>query len=144
MWRGGNSAPLLRATLMAAIVVLGGFFLPAAGLCEFRGAAALTLLWRSRCLRIRASMSFLALLHRGLAAPWLERTVQPYMKRCAAGGGHADAATNLRGAFRIDLRSWRDGSLATATVARQDGRGLAAGRTFLTFRAWELLVSRWH
>jgi len=103
-------APVLRATLMAAIVVLGGFFFRRLDSLNSAGLAALVLLV-SKPLALRDSsfqLSFLAIsCIAGLAAPWLEKTVQPYV-RALRGWREVtrDAAHEPRAAqFRIDLRS---------------------------------------
>src|ERR1700687_4346494 len=75
--------PVLRATLMAAIVVLGGFFYRRLDLLNSAAIAALILL-SARPLAVRDSsfqLSFLAIVAiAGVALPWLEKTVQPYAR----------------------------------------------------------------
>jgi competence protein ComEC len=139
-------APVLRATLMATIVVLGGFFFRRLDLLNSAALAAMMLLVANP-LALRDSsfqLSFLAIgCIAGLAAPWLEKTVQPYV-RALRGWREVtrDAVHEPRAAqFRIDLRSlarWissqmpqRLGKTAEDTLAR--------GLSF-TFRVWELLV----
>ncbi len=108
-------APVLRATLMAAIVVLGGFF--------FRRLDLLN--------------------STGLAAPWLEKTVQPYV-RALRGWREVtrNAAHEPRAAqFRIDLRSvarWI-GSRVPQQLSKTAEDSLAGGLS-LTLRVWELLA----
>jgi len=108
-------APVLRATLMAAIVVLGGFF--------FRRLDLLN--------------------STGLAAPWLEKTVQPCV-RALRGWREVtrNAAHEPRAAeFRIDLRSlarWI-GSRVPQQLSKTAEDSLAGGLS-LTLRVWELLA----
>src|SRR6266851_39374 len=108
-------APVLRATLIAAIVVLGGFF--------FRRLDLLN--------------------STGLAAPWLEKTVQPYV-RALRGWREVtrNAAHEPRAAqFRIDLRSvarWI-GSRVPQQLSKTAEDSLAGGLS-LTLRVWELLA----
>lgn len=76
-------APVLRAGLMAAIVVMGGFFFRRLDLLNSAAVAALVLLI-ARPLALRDAsfqLSFLAIgCIAGLAIPWLESTVQPYAR----------------------------------------------------------------
>lgn len=75
--------PVVRAALMAAIVVLGGFFFRRLDLLNSAAVAALVLLV-ARPLALRDSsfqLTFVAIGYiAGLAAPWLEKTVQPYVR----------------------------------------------------------------
>jgi competence protein ComEC len=68
---------------MTAIVVLGGLFFRRLDLLNSAGMAALILL-AAKPLAVRDSsfqLTFLAIgCIAGLAAPWLEKTVQPYVK----------------------------------------------------------------
>ncbi len=138
--------PVLRAALMTAIVVIGGLFFRRLDLLNSAGMAALILLV-ARPLAVRDSsfqLTFLAIgCIAGLAAPWLEKTVQPYVK--ALRGWHdvtRDASHEPRAAqFRIDLRTaaqWissrlpaRLGNPAGGALARSIGVSLCI---------WELLV----
>lgn len=139
-------APVLRATLMAAIVVLGGFFFRRLDLLNSAGLAALVLLV-AKPLALRDSsfqLSFLAIgCIAGLGAPWLEKTVQPYV-RALRGWREVtrDAAHEPRAAqFRIDLRSlarWI-GSRVPQQLRKTAEDALAGGLS-LTLRVWELLV----
>jgi competence protein ComEC len=103
-------APVLRATLMATIVVLGGFFFRRLDLLNSAALAAMILLVANPLALWDSSfqLSFLAIgCIAGLAAPWLEKTVQPYV-RALHGWREVtrDAAQEPRAAqFRIDLRS---------------------------------------
>jgi competence protein ComEC len=138
--------PVLRAALMAAIVVLGGFFYRRLDVLNSAAIAALVLLV-ARPLSLRDSsfqLTFLAIgCIAGLAAPWLERNVQPYARALRGWRDVTrDAAHEPRAAqFRIDLRS-----AASSLSAHMPPRlgvpfenSLAAG-IGLTLRAWELMV----
>jgi len=139
-------APVLRATLMAAIVVFGGFFFRRLDLLNSAGLAALVLL-AAKPPALRDSsfqLSFLAIgCIAGLAAPWLEKTVQPYV-RALRGWREVtrDAAHEPRAAqFRIDLRSvarWI-GSRVPQRLGKTTEDTLAGGLS-LTLRVWELLA----
>lgn len=102
--------PVLRAALMAAIVALGGFFYRRLDVLNSAAIAALVLLV-ARPLSLRDSsfqLTFLAIgCIAGLAAPWLERNVQPYAKALRGWRDVTrDAAHEPRSAqFRMDLRS---------------------------------------
>jgi competence protein ComEC len=138
--------PVLRATLMAAIVVLGGFFYRRLDLLNSAAIAALILLI-ARPLAVRDSsfqLTFLAIVSiAGVALPWLEKTVQPYAKALRGWRDVTrDAAHEPRAAqFRIDLRttaSWISARLPQHLVAPSEFlllRGIA-----FSFRTWELLV----
>ena len=139
-------APVLRATLMAAIVVLGGFFFRRLDLLNSAGLAALVLLV-AKPLALRDpsfQLSFLAIgCIAGLAAPWLEKTVRPYV-RALRGWREVtrDAAHEPRAArFRIDLRSlarWI-GSRVPQRLGKTVEDALEGGLS-LTLRVWELLA----
>ena len=138
--------PVLRAALMAAIVLLGRFFYRRLDVLNTAAIAALVLLL-ARPLSLRDSsfeLTFLAIgCIAGLAAPWLERNVQPYAK--ALHGWRdvtRDAAHEPRAAqFRIDLRStanWLSAHLPPRMAIPFENivvRGMG-----LTLRAWELVV----
>ncbi len=138
--------PVLRATLMAGIVVLGGLFYRRLDLLNSAAIAALVLLI-ARPLAVRDSsfqLTFLAIASiAGLALPWLERTVQPYAKALRGWRDLTrDAAHEPRAAqFRIDLRamaSWISARLPQRLVA--PGEFLLIRGIALSFRTWELLV----
>jgi competence protein ComEC len=79
----------------------------------------------------------------GLAAPWLEKTVQPYVKAlCGWRDVTRDAAQEPRAAqFRIDLRAtarWISSRVPTR-LENPAGEALARGIAF-SLRVWELLV----
>jgi competence protein ComEC len=139
-------APVLRATLMATIVVLGGFFFRRLDLLNSAALAALVLLV-ARPLTLRESsfqLTFVAIgCIAGLALPWLERTVQPYARALVGWRDVTrDAAHEPRAIqFRIDVRSlahW-----ITSALPWRIGRaaeGSLVGGLSLTLRVWELLV----
>jgi competence protein ComEC len=138
--------PVLRAAMMAAIVVLGGFFFRRLDLLNSAAVAALALLV-ARPLALRDSsfqLTFVAIgCIAGLAAPWLEKTVQPYVRALRGWRDVTrDAAHEPRAAqFRIDLRSvtqWISERLPKRLV-RTTEDSLVGGLSF-TFRVWELLV----
>jgi len=139
-------APVLRATLMAAIVVLAGFFFRRLDLLNSAGLAALVLLVaKPPALRDSSfQLSFIAIgCIAGLAAPWLEKTVQPYV-RALRGWREVtrDAANEPRAAqFRIDLRSlarWI-GSRVPQRLGQTAEDSFVRGLS-LTLRVWELLA----
>lgn len=139
-------APVLRAGLMAAIVVMGGFFFRRLELLNSAAVAALVLLVARPMALGDASfqLSFLAIgCIAGLAIPWLESTVQPYA-RCLRGWRDVsrDAAQEPRAAqLRIDLRSLTRviETRMRARISTMPGT-LGVGALGLTFRVWELLV----
>jgi competence protein ComEC len=139
-------APVLRAALMAAIVVLAGFFFRRLELLNSAALAALILL-AAKPLALRDSsfpLTFVAIgCIAGLALPWLEKTVQPYVRALRGwrdvtrDAAHEPRATQ----FRIDLRSlalWLSSPLPH-WMDKRTGDVLVGGLS-LTFRAWELLV----
>src|SRR6266403_2037753 len=138
--------PVLRAALMAAIVVLGGFFYRRLDVLNSEAIAALALLV-ARPLSLRDSsfqLTFLAIgCIAGLAAPWLERNVQPYAKALRGWRDVTrDAAHEPRAAqFRIDLRSaasWLSARLPLHVAAPFENA--LVGGIGLTLRALELMV----
>jgi len=138
--------PVLRAALMAAIVVLGGFFYRRLDVLNSAAIAALALLV-ARPLSLRDSsfqLTFLAIgCIAGLAAPWLERNVQPYAKALRGWRDVTrDAAHEPRAAqFRIDLRgaaSWLSARLPLQVAAPFENA--LVGGIGLTLHAWELMV----
>src|SRR5260370_23835404 len=100
--------------MMAAIVVLGGFFFRRLELLNSAAMAALILL-AARPLALRDSsfqLTFVAIgCIAGLALPWLEKTVQRYVRALRGwrdvtrDAAHEPRATQ----FRIDLRSLAQG-----------------------------------
>jgi competence protein ComEC len=138
--------PVLRAAMMAAIVVLGGFFFRRLDLLNSAAVAALALLV-AKPLALRDSsfqLTFVAIgCIAGLAAPWLEKTVQLYVRALRGWRDVTrDAAHEPRAAqFRIDLRSlaqWISAGLPQR-IARATEDTIAGGLS-LTLRVWELLV----
>jgi competence protein ComEC len=138
--------PVMRAALMASIVVLGGFFFRRLELVNSAGVAALLLLV-VKPLALRDSsfqLTFVAIgCIAGLAVPWLESTVQPYVRALRDWRDVTrDAAHEPRAAqFRIDLRSlerWMTARIP-APFGKATSNGLTGGLS-LMFRAWELLI----
>lgn len=138
--------PVLRAALMTAIVVLGGLFFRRLDLLNSAAVAALILMI-AKPLAVRDSsfqLTFLAIgCIAGLAAPWLAKTIQPYVR---AVRGWRDVTRDVshepRAAqFRIDLRTtarWI-GSRVPARLRNAAGEGLARG-VGVSLRVWEMLV----
>ena len=139
-------APVLRATLMACAVVLGGFFYRRLDLLNSAALAALAILI-ARPLAIRDSsfqLSFVAIgCIAGLAIPWLAATVQPYARALRGwrdttrDAGHEPRAAQFRLDIRATLRWITSRSPARAAIAIQDS---LAGTLAITFLAWELLT----
>jgi competence protein ComEC len=138
--------PVLRAALMTGIVVVGGLFFRRLDLLNSAGMAALILLV-AKPLAVRDSsfqLTFLAVgCIAGLAAPWLTKTVQPYVKALRGwrdvtrDGSHEPRAAQ----FRIDLRGmarWIELRLPRG-LGNRSGDALARG-IGLSLRVWELLV----
>jgi competence protein ComEC len=104
-------APVLRAGLMAGIVVVGSLFYRRLEVLNSAGLAALVLLVAKPTALFDASFqfSFLAIACiAGIALPWMERSVQPYL---AALSGWRDvtrdgAFSARQVQFRLDLRDW--------------------------------------
>ncbi len=138
--------PVLRAALMTAIVVLGSFFYRRLDVLNSAAIAALVLLV-AQPLALRDSsfqLTFLAIgCIAGLAAPWLERNVQPYARALRGWRDVTrDAAHEPRAAqFRIDLRSaagWLSARLPLRIAAPLEN--VLAGGIGFTLRVWELMV----
>jgi competence protein ComEC len=139
-------APILRAALMAALVVLGGFFFRRLELLNSAALAALILLV-AKPLTLRDSsfqLTFVAIgCIAGLAVPWLEKTLEPYVRALRGWRDVTrDAAHEPRAIqFRIDLRSlavWLAAQVP-APLGRPAGSSVMGGLSLL-FRVWELLV----
>jgi len=139
-------APVLRAALMAAMVVLGGFFFRRLELLNSAALAALILLV-ARPLAMRDSsfqLTFVAIgCIAGLALPWLDKTVQPYVRALRGWRDVTrDAAHEPRAIqFRIDLRSlaqWISDRLPLR-LGKPTGDVVVGGLS-LAFRVWKLLV----
>ena len=138
--------PVIRAALMTAIVVIGGLFFRRLDLLNSAGLAALILLI-AKPLAVRDSsfqLTFLAIgCIAGLAVPWLEKTVQPYVKGLRGWRDVTrDAAHEPRAAqFRIDLRSTARWISARLPARLGGGAGDALARGIgISLRVWELLV----
>ena len=138
--------PVLRAALMAALVLLGSIFFRRLELLNSAAMAALVLLV-AQPLALRDSsfqLSFLAIgCIAGLALPWLERTVQPYVRALR---GWRDVTKDVSheprpAQFRIDLRSIAQfmESRLPVRIARMPAAAMIGGLG-CTFRVWELLV----
>ena len=138
--------PVLRAALMAAIVVIGGFFYRRLDLLN-SGAIAALLLLTAHPLAIRDTsfqLSFLAIFCiAGVAVPWLDRTLQPYVRALRGWGdvsrdvGHEP----LQIQFRIDLRlfcSWISSRLSPRLSRAIEI--IFAGSLAIAFRVLELLA----
>ncbi|OLD62235.1 MAG: DNA internalization-related competence protein ComEC/Rec2 [Acidobacteria bacterium 13_1_40CM_2_60_7] len=138
--------PVVRATLMAAVVVLGRAMFRRLDLLNSAGMAALVILLVRPLELFDASfqLSFLAMgCIGGLAAPWLENTIEPYARALRGWRDVTrDAANEPRPTqFRIDLRAldrWLASRLPGILGARAGG-GLAALTAF-GFRVWEIFV----
>lgn len=138
--------PVLRAAMMAAIVVLGGFFFRRLELLNSAGVAALILLI-AKPLALRDSsfqLTFVAIgCIAGLAAPWLEKRVQPYVRALRGWRDVTrDSAHEPKQAqFRIDLRSLARWLFAWLSPGiRGAAENSLIGGFSLTFRVCELLV----
>jgi competence protein ComEC len=138
--------PVIRAALMTAIVVMGGLFFRRLDLLNSAGMAALILL-AAKPLAVRDSsfqLTFLAIgCIAGLAAPWLEKTVQPYVKALRGWRDVTrDAAQEPRAAqFRIDLRAMARWISSHVPARLGNTAGDALARSIgVSLRVWELLV----
>jgi competence protein ComEC len=138
--------PVLRAALMTSIVVLGGFFFRRLELLNSAAIAAILLLV-AKPAAIRDSsfqLTFVAIgCIAGIAAPWLDRTLQPYV---LALRGWKDVTRDvshepLAAQFRIDLRAvanWMSSRLTVRTGKYAEW--ILASGLGLTFRTAELLA----
>jgi competence protein ComEC len=128
--------PVLRAATMAAIVVLGGFFFRGLDLLNSAAVAALILLV-AKPLALRDSsfqLTFVAIgCIGGLAAPWLEKTVQPYVRALR---GWRDVTQDA--AHEPRVAQWISAQVPNR-VAKIAEDAFAGGLS-LTLRVWELLV----
>jgi competence protein ComEC len=138
--------PVLRAAMMAAIVVLGRFFFRQLDLLNSAAVAALVLLV-AKPLALRDSsfqLTFVAIgCIAGLAAPWLENRVQPYVRALRGWRDVTrDGAHEARAAqFRIDLRSltrWISARLPQRIAPSVEDT--LVGGLSLALRVGELLV----
>jgi competence protein ComEC len=138
--------PVLRAVLMAAIVIVGRFFFRRLELLNSTAVAALVLLVYKPTALADSSfqLSFLAVsCISGLAMPWFENTVQPYARALKGWRDVTrDRAQEPRAIqFRIDLRL-----LARSMESRLPAR---VGRHLMnllvrgigcSFRLWEMFA----
>lgn len=138
--------PVLRAVIMATIVVLGGFLYRRLDLLNSAALAALILLVANP-LAIRDSSFQLTFVAIGciaaLAMPWLEHTTQPYVRALRGWRDVTrDAAHEPKHAqFRIDLRTlahWISGKLPQS-LAKVAENSLAGGLHF-SLRIWDLFA----
>lgn len=138
--------PVLRAAAMTAIAVLGGFFFRRLELLNSAAIAALILLIaKPVALRdSRFQLTFVAIVCiAGLAVPWLEETVQPYVRALRGWRDITrDAAHEPRAAqFRIDLRSFERWIASRVPQSLEKATGYCLSSSLaLTLRFWELLV----
>ena len=138
--------PVLRAALMASIVAIGAIFFRRLDLLNSAAVAALILLVARPLLVADGSfqLTFVAIgCIAGIAAPWLENRVQPYVQALRGWRDVArDAMHSPHAAqFRIDLRSvtawlasYFPAKLATAT------ENSLIGALSISLRIFELLV----
>lgn len=138
--------PVLRAALMAALVLLGRLFFRRLDLLNSAGIAAVILLV-AKPLSIRDSsfqLTFLAIASiAGLALPWLEKTVQTYVKALRGWRDVTRDASHVPrvAQFRLDLRAtarWL-ASKMPAGLANFAGNGIVRG-IGVSLRLWELTV----
>jgi competence protein ComEC len=137
-------APVLRATLMAGAVVLGGFLYRRLDLLNSSALAALAILI-IRPLAIRDSsfqLSFVAIgCIAGLAIPWLDATVQPYARALTGwrdvtrDAGHQSRMIQFRIDLRATFRWFASHCPARAATPVQNS---LVGVLAITFRAVEL------
>ncbi|HWZ98814.1 MAG TPA: DNA internalization-related competence protein ComEC/Rec2 [Candidatus Dormibacteraeota bacterium] len=137
--------PVLRASLMAAVLLTGGYFFRRLELLNSAAIAALILLV-AQPLELRDSsfqLSFLSIgCIAGIAVPWMDRSVEPYVRGLRAWRDITrDAAHTPRVIqFRIDLRS----VIAWFTAKTSSLRAKFFGDAFVfslraAFRIWELI-----
>lgn len=138
--------PVVRAALMAGVVVLGSMLYRRLDLLNSAALAALLILV-ARPLELFDSsfqLSFLAMgCIGGLAVPWLEWSVEPYARALR---GWRDVTRDAsheppRAQFRIDLRSL-NGWLAARLPKKAARWGGTAAISLLSFsfRTWEIFV----
>jgi competence protein ComEC len=139
-------SPVLRAALMAVIIVLGRLFYRRLELLNSAGLAALILLI-AKPLAIRESsfqLTFLAIgCIAGLAMPWLARTVEPYAQALRGWRDVTrDVAHEPRAIqFRIDLRTiarWFASRMPRRLIISAENTLI--GGIALSLRVWELFV----
>jgi competence protein ComEC len=138
--------PVLRAALMVAIVVIGQLFYRRLELLNSAALAALVLLIAKPTAVQDTSfqLSFAAIgCIAGLAVPWLERSVQSYVRALR---GWRDVSRDAAHEpeqiqFRMDLRDFA-GWVASRAPRRASGiaENVLASGIGLAFRTWELFV----
>src|SRR5258708_7448499 len=139
-------APVLRAALMAAVGgVRGVFFRRVVRPNSAKIAAVILLVAKPLALRDSSfQLTFVAIgCIASLALPWLENTVQPYVRALRGWRDVTrDAAHEPRAIqFRIDLRSLAQWiSVRLPLRLGKPAGDVVAGGLSLTFRLWELLV----
>ena len=138
--------PVVRAALMAGVVVLGRMLYRRLDLLNSAALAALLILL-ARPLEVfdpSFQLSFLAMACiGGLAVPWLERTAEPYARALRGWRDVTGDASHApqQAQFRIDLRSL-EGWIA-ARLSPRPTRWTASGTAALLaffFRVWEIFV----
>ncbi len=138
--------PVLRAALMAAVVIFGRMLFRRLDLLNSAAVAALLILAARPQELFDSSfqLSFLAMACiGGLAAPWLDRTVEPYARALRGWRDVTrDAAHEPRPIqLRLDLRlleRWLAARLP-AKMAKPAGGG-AVALVRVSFRVWEMFV----
>ena len=138
--------PMLRAALMAALVVFAGYFYRRLELLNSAAIAALILLVAKPQSLAESSfqLTFVAIgCIAGLAVPWLEKTIQIYARAMRGWRDVTrDSSQEPRAAqFRVDLRS--AAKWFAERLPRQIGApvtGALAQCLALALRVWELLV----
>ncbi len=141
-----DRTPIVRASLMAAAYLLGRLLFRRTHLLNAIGLAALLILLARPSELTDASflLSFLAVgVIAGIAAPWLESSVEPYLRALDHLGDVArDGAHPPRVAqFRLDARAavnWLSGHLPRAVSGLAAALVTAPARAGL--RLWELIV----
>ncbi len=138
--------PVVRAALMASVVALGAIFFRRLNLLNSAAVAALLLLVARPLLVADGSfqLTFVAIgCIAGIAAPWLEERVQPYVQ--ALRGWRDVARDALHGPkaaqFRIDLRAamaWMVSRIPTQFARATEDT--LAGALGVSLRIFELLV----
>ena len=139
-------APVLRAALMAGIVIVGSHFYRRLDLLNSAALAALFLLIANPKFITDTGfpLSFLAIgAIAGIALPWMERSIQPFLRALESWSdvtrdtGHPAAMAQFRLDFRV-LVTMLTGSLAERY--RNWVQGLTVSGARVSLRAMELLV----
>jgi competence protein ComEC len=138
--------PVIRAALMAGVVVLGRLLFRRLDLLNSAALAALLILFFRPLALFDPSfqLSFLAMACiGGIAAPWLERTAEPYVRALR---GWRDVTRDLsheprQAQYRIDLRaaaSWL--AVRFSPEKTRMAENAAVGLLSFSFRVWEIFV----